>query len=101
MPLPNPVVLPALGKHTATVIFAHGLGDSAAGWVPLARELREKFKHVKWVLPTAPEQPVSINMGMRMTSWFDIQVSLAMELTGMSEKTDQLLGRLLTVTPSS
>lgn len=74
--MPAPFVLEAVGKHTATVIFAHGLGDTAAGWIPLARELQPKFKHVKWVLPTAPEQPVSINMGMRMTSWFDIQVKL-------------------------
>jgi lysophospholipase I len=25
-------VVPAAKKHTATVIFAHGLGDSGAGW---------------------------------------------------------------------
>ncbi|GAA5981140.1 hypothetical protein JCM5350_007171 [Sporobolomyces pararoseus] len=85
-PLPNPVVLPALGKHTATVIFAHGLGDSAAGWVPLAQELRSKFKHIKWVLPTAPEQPVSINMGMKMNSWFDIQSLPPAELRADDDK---------------
>jgi len=73
--MPNPVVFEAIGKHTATVIFAHGLGDTAAGWSPLAQSLRSKYKHIKWVLPTAPTQPVSINMGMKMNSWFDIQVS--------------------------
>jgi predicted esterase len=77
--MPNPVVFEALGKHTATVIFAHGLGDTASGWVPLAQALRSKFKHIKWVLPTAPVQPVSINMGMAMTSWFDIQVAYLLE----------------------
>ncbi|GAA5919490.1 hypothetical protein JCM1841_002232 [Sporobolomyces salmonicolor] len=71
----NPVVIEALGKHTATIIFSHGLGDSAQGWIPLARSLSAKkpFQHIRWVLPTAPMQPVTINMGMRMTSWFDIQ----------------------------
>ncbi|GAA6009618.1 hypothetical protein JCM10207_004126 [Rhodosporidiobolus poonsookiae] len=69
----NPAVVPALGKHTATVIFSHGLGDTAAGWIPLAQALRSRFKHVKWVLPTAPVQPVTCNGGYRMTSWFDIQ----------------------------
>ena len=29
---PAPLVVPALRRHTATVIFAHGLGDSGAGW---------------------------------------------------------------------
>lgn len=27
-----PIVVPALKRHTATVIVAHGLGDSGAGW---------------------------------------------------------------------
>ena len=28
----KPLVVPALTRHTATVIWAHGLGDSGAGW---------------------------------------------------------------------
>lgn len=28
--------------------------------------------HVKFVLPTAPTQPVTLNMGMSMPSWYDI-----------------------------
>ena len=28
--------------------------------------------HVKFVLPTAPKQPVTMNMGMSMPSWYDI-----------------------------
>lgn len=27
-----PFIVPALKKHTATVIMAHGLGDTGAGW---------------------------------------------------------------------
>lgn len=27
-----PIVVPALKRHTATIIVAHGLGDSGAGW---------------------------------------------------------------------
>ncbi|BGO95130.1 RHTO0S01e01420g1_1 [Rhodotorula toruloides] len=71
----SPTVLPSLQKHSATIIFLHGLGDSSAGWVPLAAALRQKkqFGHVKFVLPTAPVQPVTANGGYRMTSWFDIQ----------------------------
>ncbi|GAA5826828.1 hypothetical protein JCM5353_005410 [Sporobolomyces roseus] len=84
--MPNPVVLEAIGKHTATVIFAHGLGDTAAGWVPLAQSLRSKYKHIKWVLPTAPTQPVSINMGMKMNSWFDIQSLPPAELRADDDK---------------
>ncbi|ODH47146.1 hypothetical protein GX48_06741 [Paracoccidioides brasiliensis] len=28
----GPIIVPALTRHTATVIMAHGLGDSGAGW---------------------------------------------------------------------
>lgn len=57
------MIVEAAGKHTATVIFSHGLGDSAAGWHPFAQSLKGQLKHVKWILPTAPVQPVTLNGG--------------------------------------
>jgi hypothetical protein len=32
----------------------HGLGDTAAGWLPVGQELKGQLPHVKWILPTAP-----------------------------------------------
>ncbi|KAK0565126.1 hypothetical protein OC861_003922 [Tilletia horrida] len=68
------VVPPASGKATATVIFSHGLGDTGAGWADVAQMLsaRPKLRNVRFILPHAPLQPVTVNMGMRMPSWFDI-----------------------------
>ncbi|KAL8292683.1 hypothetical protein RQP46_001295 [Phenoliferia psychrophenolica] len=66
------MVVEAMGKHTATIIFSHGLGDTAAGWAPFAESLKRRFQHIKWILPTAPVQPVTLNMGHSMNSWFDI-----------------------------
>lgn len=42
-------------KHTATVIFVHGLGDSGWGWKPVAEMLQDnkELEHIKWVLPHA------------------------------------------------
>ncbi|KAG8831818.1 hypothetical protein FRC17_002523 [Serendipita sp. 399] len=62
-------------KHTASVIFLHGLGDSGRGWAPVARMLSRnpKLSHIKWILPHAPTEPVTLNGGMRMPSWFDIE----------------------------
>jgi lysophospholipase II len=31
-----------------------------------------KLGHVKFVLPTAPTRPVTLNMGHRMNAWYDI-----------------------------
>ncbi|PWN24516.1 Phospholipase/carboxylesterase [Jaminaea rosea] len=69
------IVPPASGQApTATLIFAHGLGDSGAGWLDVAQLLsrRPALRHVRFVLPNAPVQPVTLNMGMSMPSWFDI-----------------------------
>ena len=37
--------------------------------------------HVKFVLPTAPSNPVTMNMGMSMPSWYDI--------TGLDERSNE------------
>ncbi|KAF7715348.1 Acyl-protein thioesterase 1 [Penicillium ucsense] len=70
----NPYVVPALTKHTATVIMAHGLGDSGAGWMSLAQNWRRrgKFNEVAFIFPNAPSIPITVNMGMSMPGWYDI-----------------------------
>ena len=55
------------------VILLHGLGDSGDGWAPLAPHLvRPDWPDVRFVFPHAPVQPVTINGGMPMRSWYDI-----------------------------
>jgi lysophospholipase I len=57
-----PLIVPAVKRHTATVIMAHGLGDSGAGWVGLAENWRrrDKFEEVKFVFPNAPIIPITV-----------------------------------------
>ncbi|ORX90284.1 Phospholipase/carboxylesterase [Basidiobolus meristosporus CBS 931.73] len=66
------VIQAAKGKHSATVIFLHGLGDSGNGWAPATAAIAPLLPHVKFVLPNAPAQPVTLNFGMAMPSWYDI-----------------------------
>ncbi|KAH8811449.1 acyl-protein thioesterase-like protein [Xylogone sp. PMI_703] len=70
----NALVVPAVKRHTATVIMAHGLGDSGAGWISLAENWRrrQKFEEVKFIFPNAPTMPITINYGMRMPAWYDV-----------------------------
>jgi len=64
-------ILPAKGvAHTATVIFLHGLGDTGMGWSMGMEEIQRK--DVKYLCPSAPTQPVSLNYGFQMPSWFDV-----------------------------
>eukprot|EP00457_Paulinella_chromatophora_P015162 gb/GEZN01015728.1/.p1 GENE.gb/GEZN01015728.1/~~gb/GEZN01015728.1/.p1 ORF type:complete len:261 (+),score=16.60 gb/GEZN01015728.1/:84-785(+) len=67
------VVLEPKAKHTASVVWLHGLGDSGHGWAPVCAEWATLLPHVKWILPNAPVQPVTLNMGMKMSSWHDIK----------------------------
>uniref|UniRef100_A0A1I8ERK3 palmitoyl-protein hydrolase n=1 Tax=Wuchereria bancrofti TaxID=6293 RepID=A0A1I8ERK3_WUCBA len=41
----EPVVIPARGKHTATIIFLHGLGDTGHGWSSSNKSGYIKFWH--------------------------------------------------------
>jgi len=74
MSKPTSLIIPAVKKHTATVIMAHGLGDSGAGWVSLAENWRrrQKFDEVKFIFPNAPAIPITVNFGMQMPGWYDI-----------------------------
>jgi len=58
--------------QSALVVICHGLGDSAEGFADVAEMLASKMPYTKFILPTAPTQPVTMNMGMPMPSWYDI-----------------------------
>lgn len=63
-------VINASGKHTATVIFLHGLGDQGRSWADCFQALKQA--HIKYIFPNAPTMPVTLNGGFRMPSWFDL-----------------------------
>lgn len=57
-----PLAVPAMNRHTATVIFLHGLGDQGAGWIDLAVNWRrrQKFTETKFIFPNAPSIPITL-----------------------------------------
>lgn len=67
--------------QSALVVILHGLGDTSQGFLDVAQHLATQLPHVKFVLPTAPTQPVTMNMGMPMPSWYDI--------TGLDERSNE------------
>ena len=40
-------------RHTATMIFMHGLGDTGHGWAESFRPLTKVIPHVKFIFPHA------------------------------------------------
>lgn len=57
----------------ASVIVLHGLGADGNDFVPVVRRLRlDEIGPVRFVLPDAPERPVTRNGGYVMRAWFDL-----------------------------
>ncbi|MFQ5748846.1 MAG: alpha/beta hydrolase [Planctomycetota bacterium] len=70
--LPCVEIEPSLpARHS--VVWLHGLGADGHDFEPIVPLLGLKEDlAVRFVFPTAPSIPVSINMGFRMPAWYDI-----------------------------
>jgi phospholipase/carboxylesterase len=61
------------GAATAAVIWLHGLGADGHDFEPLVPELGLRERGVRFILPHAPERPVTVNGGYVMRAWYDIR----------------------------
>ena len=61
-------------EHTGAVIWLHGLGDSGYGFRFLRDEmaLASRAPHTRWILPEAPQLPITAAGGQRLRAWFDV-----------------------------
>lgn len=65
-------ILPT-AAHTHSVIWLHGLGADGHDFESIVPELNlPNATHIHFIFPNAPIQPVTINAGMKMRSWYDI-----------------------------
>jgi len=69
----NTIRLEPVKKAAASVIWLHGLGADGYDFMPVIKQMDLPEIHsVRFVLPNAPMQPVTLNNGMTMPSWYDI-----------------------------
>lgn len=68
-------------KQSGLVVICHGLGHTAEGFADVAEHMASQMPHLKFILPTAPTRPVTMNMGMPMPAWYDI--------TGLDERSNE------------
>ena len=74
MQVPETVEIESAPAPDAAVIWLHGLGADGHDFEPVVPELRLPARlRVRFVFPHAPVRPVTINMGMPMRAWYDIQ----------------------------
>ena len=82
------VVEPRSGFARASLIFLHGLGDSARNVAAVAQQrLRSELPNTRFVFPNAPRRPITINGGARMAAWYDID-----SLEGLMQGRDDVRG---------
>ncbi|XP_057814582.1 uncharacterized protein LOC131028334 [Cryptomeria japonica] len=58
------------GRHQATIVWLHGLGDNGSSWSQLLETL--PLPNIKWICPTAPTRPIALFGGFPSTAWFDV-----------------------------
>ncbi|XP_042392471.1 acyl-protein thioesterase 2-like [Zingiber officinale] len=58
------------GRHRATIVWLHGLGDNGASSSQLLENL--PLPNIKWICPTAPVRPVAAFGGFSCTAWFNV-----------------------------
>ena len=59
------------GQPAGSIIWLHGLGADAHDFEPIVPQLGLN-QPLRFVFPNAPIRPVSINAGMEMRAWYDI-----------------------------
>jgi len=60
-------------KPEMAVIWLHGLGADGHDFEPVVPQFHHPQIPLRFVFPHAPVQPVTINGGMAMHSWYDIK----------------------------
>ena len=57
----------------AAVIWLHGLGADGHDFKPIVQQLElPDYLNIHFIFPHAPIQPVTLNQGLSMNSWYDI-----------------------------
>ncbi|CAG8451359.1 10285_t:CDS:10 [Dentiscutata heterogama] len=67
-----------------------GLGDCGDGISPAFLGLSKMLGHVKFVFPNAPSRPITVNNGMVMPAWYDID-SLGENIEDRNEDEEGML----------
>ncbi|XP_024980192.1 acyl-protein thioesterase 1 homolog 1-like [Cynara cardunculus var. scolymus] len=96
---PTFVVKPK-GKHQATIVWLHGLGDDGSSWSQLLETL--PLPNIKWICPTSPVQPLTLFDGLSTTTWFDIidkSEDASQDVEGMDASAAHILSLLSTEPP--
>jgi len=67
------IEIPPKAAHKYSIIWLHGLGADGHDFEGIVHELHlTGAANIHFIFPNAPVQPVTVNNGMKMRSWYDI-----------------------------
>ena len=66
----TPIIIDSIEPPIGSVIFLHGLGADGSDFKEIFT--RSQFNKIRFVLPHAPYQPVTMNQGFEMRAWYDL-----------------------------
>ena len=96
--LDQSIVIEPKVEANAAVIWLHGLGADGHDFEGILPQLGLPINHaVRFVFPHAPVQPVTVNGGMAMRSWYDIlsmNIADRVDIAGL-EKSSAVLMELV------
>ena len=69
----DPLILEPHTTAYACVIWLHALGADRYDFLPVAEFMPARLNSTRFIMPQAPTQPVTINGGYAMPSWYDIK----------------------------
>ena len=68
--LEKPIEICGVKNPSASVIWLHGLGADGNDFVPVVKMLN--LPNIRFILPHAPYQKISMNNGYTMRAWYDL-----------------------------
>ena len=86
------VVEPSQTADSA-IIWLHGLGASGHDFEPVLPLLELDSQTTRFIFPHAPEIPVTVNGGISMPAWYDIEhmdIDRTIDVSGISRSADRV-----------
>ncbi len=93
----------AQGEHRGTVVWMHGLGADGHDFEPVVDMLGLPANAgIRFILPHAPMQPVTINNGYVMRAWYDVlsmEIERRADIGGVQRSVQAVLSLTRSVVP--
>lgn len=87
---PEPIVIKPGAKHTATILWLHGLAGSGRDWLDSMQQVSANLPYIKFILPTAPKRSIACNGGAVLNAWYHCENLQLVDINEYGENSGKL-----------